>query len=189
MIPLSQYHIGENTIEFIYYNLKHSSIHQKPTITIDQINLISLKTYPHSFVINGNEVIFLNHDDDNSLEFFAKRNEIPVCNRDDLWSYLNSPYLDTEFDEQSIKQQHDLLMKYGLNQAAIKKIRRKIKWTLWGTMEWSYLGLWDLLAYKKCRNPLYRFFGNKFYWWSMKIALTPLVFCESRPEDMSSSRS
>jgi hypothetical protein len=38
-------------------------------------------------------------------------------------------------------------------------------------MEWSYLGLWDLLAMKQYRNPFYRVYGRKYYWKVMEVAL------------------
>jgi hypothetical protein len=79
--------------------------------------------------------------------------------------------LDTEFEAQDKKMQDALLASVGLDEVECREIRSKIKYTLLGTLEWQYLGLWDLLAMKQFRNPLYQFTGKKFYWWTMRIAL------------------
>jgi hypothetical protein len=42
---------------------------------------------------------------------------------------------------------------------------------MFGTMEWVYLGLWDVLAMKQDRNPFYRLFGKNYYWRLMEIGL------------------
>ena len=173
MIKPNKYKFHEKHIEFEFYNLNFSSLHKNKYITLDRIKAIDLKSYPQSLIIDDGEIIFLNHDDNLSLQEFGIRNQIPESSHIDTWSILTRNYLDTELDKSLINEQNIQLSKVGIDEIEFKRINKKIKWTLIGTMEWNYLGLWDLLAMKQFRNPLYKYrlLGKKFYWEAMKIAL------------------
>jgi hypothetical protein len=94
---------------------------------------------------------------------------------------LTRDYLDTELDEQIIKEQDEKLESIGISQNEFKDISNEIEWTMFGTMEWAYLGLWDVFAMKQYRNPFYRFFGKSFYWKLMAIGLKGSEY-EYRPK-------
>jgi hypothetical protein len=165
------YKILDNRIEFQFYNLFFSSLHKEGIITIDRINAIDLNTSPHSLIIDNREIIFLNHTDTHSLETFAIKNKIPHSTHFDTWAILTRDYLDTELDEPTLKEQDKKLEAIGIDQNEFKKISKGLWWTMVGTMEWAYLGLWDVFAMKQYRNPLYRFYGKSYYWRLMAIAL------------------
>jgi hypothetical protein len=171
MIKDNEYQILDNRIEFEYYNLFYSSLHQDGIVTLDRINAVDLNTSPHSLIIDNREIIFLNHNDTNSLKTFALKNKISLSTHFDTWAILTRDYLDTELDQQTLIEQDKKIEAIGIDQNEFKKISKELWWTMSGTMEWAYLGLWDVFALKQNRNPLYRFYGKGYYWKLMAIGL------------------
>lgn len=167
----NEYIFKKNSLVFDYYSFHFSSVHKRPEITLDLITAVDFKTYPHSLIVDSREVVFLNHDDKTSLPYFAEQHSLPISTHIDSWSYLNRTYLDTELETEDIQEQNRRLALVGINQVEFKRINKKVYWTLFGTMEWQYLGLWDVLAMKQFRNPFYSLFGERFYWWTMQVAL------------------
>ena len=121
--------------------------------------------------IDNGEIVFLNHDDKDRIKEFIKINKIKVADKVDVWNLLSNGFLDTEFSSEEKQDHQKILFENGFTENEIEKIKKRIKWTLSGTWEWQYLGHWDLLAMKQNRNPFYPYFGENFYWWTMKIAL------------------
>jgi len=171
MIKENRYKIGDDRIEFEFYNLLFSSLHKNKVVSLDRINAIDLQTFPHSIIIDKKEIIFINHTDKNSLETFAIKNKIPCSTHIDAWEILTRDYLDTQIDEHTLHMQNEKLQAIGIDQNEFKEISKELYWTLVGTWEWKYLGLWDVLAMKQSRNLWYRFFGKNYYWKLMKIGL------------------
>lgn len=171
MIKENVYEILGNSIKFQYYNLFFSTLHKVSTITSDRINAVDLYTSPPSLIIDNGEIIFLNHNDTPLLTEFATGNNVPLTTHIDTWSMLTRDYLDTEWNNETIIAQNEQLAGVGIDQNEFKKISKALKPILLGTLEWTYLGLWDVLAMKQQRDPLYRFFGKKYYWQAMSLAL------------------
>ena len=171
MTKENAYKILDDRIEFEFYNLFFSSLHKDRIITLDRINAVDLNTSPHSFIIDNREIVFLNHKDTNSLEPFAVKNKIPLSTHFDIWAILTRDYLDTQLDEQTLEEQDKKLEAVGIDKNEFKKISKGLWWTMFGTMEWAHLGLWDVLAMKQYRNPLYRLYGKSYYWKLMAIGL------------------
>ncbi len=175
----NEYIFYEKHLEFKSYNFCFSSLHKNPIIPSSRINSICLHTFPQSLIIDAKEVIFLNHKEDSMLSEFATKNNIPISNHIDTWGILTRSFLDSESDSLVISEQNKQLLSVGISENKIAEIENKIKLIFIGTMEYSYLGLWDLLALKQERNPFYCFFGKKFYWWAMEIALKGISFKKS----------
>ncbi|MCX8080162.1 MAG: hypothetical protein N3F09_02880 [Bacteroidia bacterium] len=171
----SIYHFENDGIHFERYCFYFSSINKNKKLPVHRINAVNFQTIPYSLIIDFREVIFLNHGDV-SIRNYALKNNIPASNHPDLWAILNEEFLDTEQSADAVNERIKFLSKFGIDKNKIDKIRRKNKWLFSGTYEWQYLGHWDLLAYQQNRNPFYRLFGKKFYWESMKIALSGYKF-------------
>lgn len=171
MTKENSYKILDDRIEFQFYNLFFSSLHKDRIVTLDRINAIDLNTSPHSLIIDNREIIFLNHNDTNSLETFAVNNKISHSTHFDTWAILTRDYLDTQLDEQTLAEQDKKLEAIGIDQNVFKKISKGLWWTMFGTIESAYLGLWDVFAMKQDRNPLYRLYGKSYYWKLMAIGL------------------
>lgn len=171
MLKPNEYIFYDTAIEFKFYQFYFSSIHSNNIISLDRINAIDLNTYPHSFIIDNREILFLNHNDKHSLKYFAEKHNIPQSSHIDTWSILTREYLDTELEEELIDRQNQQLAQIGIDAEEYRKLSRSVRGTLFGTMEWQYLGLWDVIAMKQYRSPFYRFFGKDFYWYTMNVAL------------------
>lgn len=171
MITENAYTIHDDRIEFRFYNLFFSSLHKNKIVSLDRINAVDLNTSPYSLIIDNREIIFLNHNDTNSLEIFADKNNIPHSTHFDTWAILTREYLDTQLDEKTLAEQDKKLETIGIDQGEFKKISKELWWTMFGNNEWAYLGLWDVFAMKQYRNPLYRLYGKNYYWKQMKLGL------------------
>lgn len=165
-----QLRISDKEIQFVNgYPFRQSSVYPGSKVHASQISEISFDTFPYSLVINDKEIIFLeyNHRHKSALTEFAGRNNIPISTREDLWYWLCTPFLDTEFDADEKQRIISLLVQNGFEQQEIESIRRRIARVLWIDFlggEWEYIGQFDYLRF--------RFFpGRKTYWWSMEIAL------------------
>jgi hypothetical protein len=178
MTKENKYKILSDKIEFQFYNLHFSSLHRDSIVTRERINAIDLNTFPHSLIIDKREIIFLNHTDTNSLEAFASSNKIPLSTHFDTWAILTRHYLDTQLDAQTLSEQNKKLEVIGIDQDQFEKISKGLCWTMLGTLEWDYLGLWDVLAMRQYRNPLYRLFGRRYYWEAMAIGLKGSEYSE-----------
>ena len=98
-------------------------------------------------------------------KFTSQRKE---SDKVDTWKLICNDFLDTELETTDIQRNQETLGQLGFSFAEIQAIRKKITWTLFGTMEWNYLGLWDLLAMKQNRSLIYSLTGRDYYWWTMK---------------------
>jgi len=121
--------------------------------------------------IDTGERIFFNHDDEERIRAFAEIHNIKTSKKPDTWQLLCNEFLDTEFEKTAIERNQEVLLQLGFSLLELQEIRKKVKWTFFGTTEWTYLGHWDLLAMKQKRSFLYRLTGRDYYWWTMKIAL------------------
>lgn len=159
--------INDFEIDFTdgYYFIE-STINIKNKVQAEQINEVCIETLPPSFIINDNEVIFINYGQNKLLYEFALRNNIKVSKRLDIWEYLNTPYLDTEFEKTEKEKILVELEQNGISKSEVKKIRLKILPTMimnFFAWDWQYLGQYDYLQWTALND-------NK-YWWSMEIAL------------------
>ena len=171
MTKESKYKILGDSIEFQYYDLFFSSLHKNAVLNLDRINAIDLNSSPYSLIIDKKEIVFFNHKDSNSIEDFAVKNKVPLSTHFDTWAILTRDYLNTQFDKQTLISQNEKLAAIGIDPNEYRRISKGLWWTLFGTMELSYIGLWDVLAIKQYRNPFYRFYGESFYWRMMSIGL------------------
>lgn len=167
----SRYIIHDDQIVFDFYEFYFSSIRKNKVLTVDRIKEVDFQTYPCSMEIDEGEIIFFNPDDESRIKEFSEKNNIKESKKVDTWKLICSEFLDTELEKAEVLKNQETLSHLGFSFAEIQEIRKKIKWTLLGTMEWNYIGHWDLLAMKQNRNLIYSFAGRDYYWWTMKIAL------------------
>jgi len=169
-VKYSKYHIKDDRIVFDYYEFYFSSLRKDKVLTVGRINEVDFNTYPYSMEIDKGEIIFFNHNDER-IKPFAERNKIIQSDKVDVWQLLCNEFLDTEFESDNLRAHQHSLHSLQFTEAEVKAIQKRIKWALFGTMEWNYLGHWDLLAMKQHRSLFYRLRGADFYWWTMGIAL------------------
>jgi hypothetical protein len=132
-----------------------------------------LNTYPVSLITRSKEVIFFNHDSTDEIKAFAEISKLDISNRLDVWEIICRPSLDTEAEV--FDTEYATLSSYGITRKEVDEIRNKIWPNLWMTMEWQYLGHWDVLMVRQQHwGLLGRIFNKRkadeFYWWTMEIA-------------------
>lgn len=149
------------------YYYKQSTVKAHIPLPASHVTEINLDTSPPSFVINDNEVIFIPCRLKNQLEIWGKKNEVPLVDRFDIWSAINDPFLDTEFDTAYYEKTTTQMIANGLSVEEVEQIRSKIKFTMETTnsivWEWVNLSQFDYLNWT--------WLTKKKYWWSMEIAL------------------
>ncbi len=163
----------DHAIEIRQYEFQTSSLKDKALIPIEEINEVNLNTYPHSIVINHNEVVFIENKYQQDFVDFVRTSGLQVENRFDIWAAINEEFLDTEFTEQHKERTLTQLEENGISRNEATEVREEIRDLMSGwasvTWEWNYLGHYDLLLNKK--QSFLLLFPKDFYWWSMEIAL------------------
>jgi|LakMenE01Jun11ns_1017448.scaffolds.fasta_scaffold9651473_2 hypothetical protein len=165
-----QVKIEEEHIFFVKeYPFVHSSVFRSSIIYASEINDVCFNTFPYSLIINNNEILFLenSHRIREELISFAKRNNLPMIDRDDIWYLLTTPFLDTKF-EAGERTEIALKLQRYFTKGEVRSTRWKIGTVLWRNLffgqEWAYLGQFDYLRLKLLQS-------KSDYWWSMRIAL------------------
>lgn len=163
------------------YFFKQSQIHKNGCLYAGDITEINTSIFPHILVFRNQEMIFIKTEYKIPLTDFAKRNNIPIIDRFDIWEHINRPFLDTEFEPEEEIASQKLLAKNGISATELKTIRKKIKRTMlinFRVWEWNYLGLYDYLAWTYLTEAKYK--------WAMEIALRNIstsVVLKKKPSD------
>jgi hypothetical protein len=138
-----------------------------PAATISEVRL----AFPTHIVLNGREVIFLEHEQRDELHQFALRYGIPVVQRPDIWEMITHPYLDVETTPEEHEALFQRLETQGVSREEVRIVRRKIKtalsWASVFSMEWISYNHFDVL---RIARPI-TWSQRKFYWYTMELAL------------------
>jgi hypothetical protein len=164
---------NEDSLEINQYEFQISTIRENPIIHAKDINEACFNTFPYSFVIHSNEIIFIEERYNDAFEEFVNKNNIKISQRVDLWKLINEVFLETKFSNEHYEETLKTLAEFGLSKQDIAQIRQKVGELMsgWGGVSWKsdYLGHYDLLLNKK--QSFLLLFPKDFYWWSMEIAL------------------
>ncbi|MGP4014856.1 hypothetical protein [Saccharopolyspora sp. 5N708] len=172
---------AEDHIRFLRYDFPGATVHPTGTLTPAQIRDADWKTWPPEIRTTLGETLFVPHAQQQALEQFCQRNNIPRKHRPDTWSDLLEPFLDTWFDPEYERATDNRLREAGLSQEEVTEIRQRLTplmeaynfdSMLW---EWVDLGLFDLLSASTgplVKPSLQATLGNpaKLYAWAMRIA-------------------
>lgn len=175
----------EDCIGFNKYIFPPSKVYSESVtkkVLAENIDEIDLEGAPPVLKI-GDELIFVSAEHRSELESFAKRNNIEMKVRFDIWDSILEPFIDTEFTSENAKRNQENLEKHGLGEELVQDWREKVRETMTaynfgtGLWDWVHLGLWDLLnAYKLgMGEKLTEEQFTRLYWDSMKIALLSYV--------------
>lgn len=163
----------DDYIEISQYEFQISTVRENPIIYAKDINEVDFNTFPYSFVIHQNEVIFIEERYNTAFEEFVAKNNIKISNRIDIWKLINEVFLETKFPTEHYEKGLKILQQIGFTRQDIAQIRQKVGELMsgWGSVSWKsdYLGHYDLLLNKK--QSFLLLFPKEFYWWSMEIAL------------------
>lgn len=166
--------IEKNSICIKDYPFEPSIAFKKNKITAEEITEMNIASYPPTIRIR-NELIFLSKEHESELQSFADVNQINIVERDDIWSWILEPFLDTEYSIETDKMLSERLLAYGLTEVFIFNIRKEVKTQMlkynFDTMlwEWVHLGALDVLLAMRTKYDKKQF--ADFYWRVMEIAL------------------
>ena len=115
----------DDAIEFNNYDFSPSRVYSESgtkKVLAREIDEIDLEGAPPVLKI-GNELVFISAEHRSELESFAKRNNIEIDTRFDIWDAILEPFIDTEFTPENAKKNKENLEEYGLEEEQIQKSR------------------------------------------------------------------
>lgn len=169
-----EFEIEPDKIIIYNYPFKPSLAFKNAVVFSTEIKNIDVNAYPPTIRV-GNELIFISKKHKDKLILFSNFNQLPIVERNDIWSWILEPFLDTEYSDETDKMLTEKLLKYGLVESEVFKIRQEIKvqmlkynfdTILW---EWVYLGALDVLFAMRSKYNTEQF--TDFYTRVMNIAL------------------
>lgn len=142
------------------------------------IREVRSKRWPLEVVLASGEIIFLDTAHAASLELFSRVHALPQRYREDVWSLLCEPFLDTEFDAQHQERSLQSLAAAGFTPKEVDAIRQKIRAKMLllnlYAMEWVHLSHYDVLTAHGAKSRFqWLFFASRqreFYDWCNGIA-------------------
>ena len=139
-------------IEFKHYPFKIASVAKNPLLNAADIKEIRLNRRPLEVVTDSNEILFIGVYYEKKLHLFARVNKLPIVAREDVWSLLNEPFLDTSIGEMQAQQTMQRLYESGFTEREIVALRTEVSTCmtdynamLWEDFELSHCDV--LLAY------------------------------------------
>lgn len=111
------------------------------------------------------EFLFIEAPHAAQLAAFGERNGVPFVRREDVWSLILEPFLDTEFGADARERTLARLGACGVPRDEVASIRERVEWRMLAltavTWEWVYYGLYDVLTVMR---------STDFYAYAMRIA-------------------
>lgn len=105
--------------------------------------------FPPTIWTRAGEILPVPRAQADSLKAFAQHHGLPIIRREDIWSALLDPFLDTEHSPECEQRDLDILARVGLDVAAVAVIRKRVEPRMMAltfvTWEWQYYGLFDVL--------------------------------------------
>ncbi len=175
LVSSGQLRIERDYIQIDDYPFQPSIAYGQTRILVDTIDEIDIESYPPTIKVKD-ELIFLTSEKRDELKEFARRNDLKIVKRPDIWGWILEPFLDTEFTKETDERLTRLLNEYGLTEEIVNSIRKEVKTQMlkynFDTMlwEWGGLGAEDVL--KAMRTKYNEEDFKEFYDKVMKLALS-----------------
>lgn len=174
LVDMGEAAFDDNTITFINYPFEPSIVYKEATLNASSIDDIDTTGHPPT-VKTGNELIFVGAKQRNELIKFATDNAIKTVKREDIWSWILEPFLDTEYTNETNNALNKLLAEYGLNEKSVCSLRQEVKIQMlkynFDTMLWDWVNLNAPDVLRAMRTKYNTEEYRKFYRKVMDIAL------------------
>ncbi|MCL2348888.1 MAG: hypothetical protein FWC50_11595 [Planctomycetaceae bacterium] len=173
-VSSGQITVGDDFLKIENYPFEPSIAFRQTIFRPDQIDDIDFKFCPPVIRING-ELIFLTAEKKSELERFAKKNNVRMVERQEIWGWILEPFLDTKFTPERDQKVTQVLEGYGLTADKVKSLRAEVEIQMlkynFDTMlwEWCDLGIYDVLCAMRSKYNKDEF--RDFYQRAMTIAL------------------
>ena len=168
--------IGERGISWTGYPFREASVYPNGAIRWSDVRDFDAGALPPEVRTKRGETLFIPGDNKALFTERATKAGVPEVIREDVWSYLLDPFLDTQHSPKWIENSSRRLRACGISERHTERIRR-----LFGPMtlaynsllwEWCHFGLYDLLravfvgqGLANSEVPQRRLYG-----WAMAIA-------------------
>ena len=162
LIDLGQVIIRQDEIQITNYSFEPSIAFRQIVFKASAITNIDLDSYPITVLID-NDLLFVTVEKKEELKKFVVENKIETIKRQDLWSWILEPFLDTEFTDKDNQRTKDNLYKYGLTVENIFDLRKEVEIQMlkynFDTMlwDWTSLGASDVLRAMRTRYNIQEF--------------------------------
>ncbi|MDH5605616.1 MAG: hypothetical protein OEY93_01900 [Anaerolineae bacterium] len=174
-------------IEILNYPYPPSSVTQKSYLSPLEIDEIDPEKVMPEIRLKTGEILFFPAGLRSKLQKFARRHQIPLIKRVDVWSLILEPFLDRDFLEEQDLQTKETLKGLGLSPQEVDEIRAQVEDAMiaynFESMLWErdHLGLPDLLdaLMGRLSGSKYRLSPEEFqefYSQAMEIAQQAKVF-------------
>ncbi|MDH5682599.1 MAG: hypothetical protein OEZ36_13495 [Spirochaetota bacterium] len=170
-------HFTDQGVEFRDYPFPPASVYPRGIVPYTEIANLDPASNPPEIRLNSGEILFLSAFYKDDLLQISERQGLAITEREDNWSLLLEPFLDTELDAEWQKSTIQSLTSRGFSLEEINEIRHKVdsKMTRYNFihMEWHNLGLYDLLdAYMGQQCFIIRHLKSRrnLYWYAMDIS-------------------
>lgn len=145
--------IVDDSIQFYNYPFSAASVYPSGKVEIIDIREIIINFFPPALLTQKNELLFVSQDqvDSDTLAEFAKKHNIDVVARMDLWSMILDEFLDTEFSSEDKERTLNVLEEQGVTKSHCHQLRQRLSGVMFSynfdscLWEWCYLGLYDVL--------------------------------------------
>ena len=169
----SRINIADNYIMVEEYLFDPSIVYTNKILKSSDIENIDISSFPPTLKVE-NDLIFVSFELKSELIEFARKNNIPVIKRMNIWGKILEPFLDKQFDKKNLKPINALLTKWGLNYQLVTKIRKQValqilKYNFDTTLRLDCFFVSDVLC--AMRPKLNKKDFNLFYKKVMNIAL------------------
>lgn len=135
--------------------------------------------YPPVIRLRTDEYLFVSREHIDELKTFAEYHAIPIINREDLWSYILDPFLDTQLGEDHYTRTSMRLNDSGVSPEEVKSIRKRLHLSMmvltFMTWEWVHYGLDDALAVSQPAFGFQTKAWTQFYARAMEIACNGVI--------------
>jgi len=134
----------ESGIAFSNYPYPPASVYPSGFVTYDSVREILLSQAPPEIRTHGGEVLFVSAVLKEDLIATAKKKQIPMTSRVDVWSFILEPFLDTESDDSIALS---IIKANGVDVEECLKIRDSLASAMYaynilsGIWDWCHLGL------------------------------------------------
>lgn len=179
MLPAIQWKVDMHSLTLLSYPFKAAGVQVGQVLQPSDIAAVMLQSSPPELLLKTGEIMFGSAHDGLVLERFAILHNIPLLQREDVWSWLCAPYVDTEFTPEDAARNAQILVQRGFDEHEVAAIRARIGKRMLRNnavaWEWVSLNFFDVLRW--CHDGLagWMFWlkpskSREFYAWAQAIA-------------------
>lgn len=171
----------DDEVGFTGYPFVPATVYPSGYVPHNAIKEVVVTGSPPEIRTVEDEVLFVERSRMDELIQCARRANIPIVGRVDVWSLILDPFVDTQFTEEEKARSDRQLEECGIRRKECEGLRNRVAPAMTaynfdsGLWDWSHLGLYDLLCalsgiLSGAAHKLEKRKMKRFYWKAMAIA-------------------